>query len=108
LRPLGFTQSRTIFEMVPSNILFYAFRRFVLGRQLRWEDLPETRDRFIKRVCGQTAVQTAEIGWQLNLRYAIRHPLAAADRIAAKLFEQWQLRSGHYGTVIGVAEKPRS
>jgi len=108
LRLVSVVHSREIFEMVPSNILYYAFCRYLRRRPLRWEDLPESRYDYIRRKTGAHGAHAAHPGRLMDLRYAMRYPMAALDRISAKLFERWQLWARRYGVVICTAEKPSS
>jgi hypothetical protein len=94
--------------MVPSNILYYAFCRYLRRRPLRWEDLPESRYDYIRRKTGAHGTHATHPGRLMDLRYAMRYPMAALDRISAKLFERWQLWARRYGVVICTAEKPSS
>jgi hypothetical protein len=108
LRLASLVHSRGIFEMVPSNILYYTLCRYIRRRPLRWEDLPETRHAYIGRKTGAHWAPTTPPSWIMDLRYAIRYPMVAVDRIAARLFERWQLWARRYGIVICAAEKPGS
>ena len=99
-------QSRDIYQMLPSNILYYFVRRFLLNSELTWKDLPETRLQYMQRL-GYDAAAISRPSFGVTLRYLIAHPLATADRIASLVFERWQLLTGSYGIMTVVAEKPR-
>ncbi len=106
LRCLSVKSNGAIFAMVPANILYYAVCRYLLRRPLRWEDLPEPRHQYLKRLSG-TGGFLIQGSLAFNIRYALSHPLAVLDRVAAKLFERWQLLTDRYGILVCVAEKPR-
>lgn len=100
-------QNRAVYEMVPSNVAYHAVSRYLRRRPLRWEDLPEARNAYLRRL-GLGTVNALNVSPWLSLRYAVTHPLAAADRVLSKAFERWQLLRGTYGMMIGVAERPAS
>ncbi len=97
---------RDVFRMLPSNCIYFALHRYVLRRPLTWFDLPESREQFARRKGLAGPGYIARAGLLLNLRYALSHPLAAVDRIAAQIYERWQIRNGTYGIVTYVARKP--
>ena len=103
---VGVTQGRDIFQMVPSNILFYFVRHGLLKLNLTWNDLPETRLQYMQRL-GYDAETIRRPSFAANLRYLVTHPLAAADRMASLVFERWQLLTKTYGIMTVVAQKPR-
>lgn len=105
LRLRELAQSRAVYEMVPSNVTYHAFSRYLRRRPLRWEDLPEARHAYLRRL-GLGSPNALQVSLLLSLRYAAAHPLAAVDRILSKLFERWQLLTGTYGMMIGIAERP--
>jgi SAM-dependent methyltransferase len=100
-------QNRAVYEMVPSNVAYHVVSRYLRQRPLRWEDLPEARNAYLRRL-DLGSVNALNVSPWLSLRYAVTHPLAAADRVLSKAFERWQLLRGTYGMMIGVAERPAS
>ncbi|HTZ78210.1 MAG TPA: class I SAM-dependent methyltransferase [Stellaceae bacterium] len=105
LRLRELAQSREVYEMIPSNVTYHLFSCWLRGRALRWEDLPEARNAYLRRL-GLADASAKAVSPLHNLRYALTHPLAAVDRVVSKLFERWQLARGTYGMMIGVAERP--
>ena len=100
-------QSRAVYEMVQSNVTYHAVSRYLRHRPLTWEDLPEARHAYLRRL-GLASTNAPTVSPILSLRYAVTHPLAAVDRVLSKLFERWQLLRGTYGMMIGVMERPVS
>lgn len=101
-----FDCGRAIYEMVPSNCLYYAIYRYALRRPLAWHDLPVSLGQFARQFTGKGAGYFTHAGIRLTLHYALAHPIAALDRLAAIFFEQWQVYNGSYGTMVCVARKP--
>ncbi len=105
LRCVSVRSNGDVFAMVPANILYHAICRYVFRRALRWEDLPEPRHQFLTRLGGRHRGFLIGGGLAFNLRYALHHPLALVDRLAAMIFERWQLLTDRYGILVCVAEK---
>ena len=98
LRLVRAAHTRAIYEMRPSNCLYY-LRCRLKGRRLAWDDLPESYLAYCARRGRAPTAATL-------LAYAAEHPLAAADRLAALVYERWQLWTRRYGIVVYVAERP--
>lgn len=89
--------SRAIYEMRPANCLYYLRRRWFGRGPLEWDDLPEGLQAYGRRTGRRGAAALAG--------YAATHPLAVADRVAALVYERWQLLARRYGIVIYVAQR---
>jgi SAM-dependent methyltransferase len=89
--------TRSIYEMRPLNAVYYALRRWRGGAPLAWEDLPEGMTEYRRRTGRQGAAGAA--------RWALAHPVAAADRLASVGLERWQILTRRYGIVVYVAER---
>jgi SAM-dependent methyltransferase len=105
LSAAAFIFGRDIFQMMPSNVLFYFLRRKLLGQNLTWNDLPESRLQYMQRL-GYRPEQVRRPNLAANLRYLLSHPIAAADRVVSLAFERWQIVAKTYGIMTVVAEKP--
>jgi SAM-dependent methyltransferase len=90
--------TRRVYEMRPSNCLYYGWRR-LSGRRLEWQHLPEPYHGY----CARTGRRPGRAALVL---YAATHPVAVADRLAALVYERWQLWTRRYGIVVYVAERP--
>lgn len=98
LRAQEVIYSNAIFEMLPTNVLYYLWAR-LRRRPLLWRDLPESRRCYTRRKRLDSSIGT-------TLRYAITHPSAAADRCAATLYAYWQMWRKSYGIITVIARKP--
>lgn len=101
LESCGFTlehvvYDNSIYSLRPVNWLRLFIRRLVGMAPLAWDNLPESRQDYFRRLqCEPTL-------W-LNVKYAVTHPLTALDRILLPLFEQVQMARNTYGITTYVA-----
>lgn len=103
LESCGFTlelvvSDNSIYSLRPLHWLRLFIRRLVGIAPLTWDNLPETRQDYFRRIQREPTL------W-LNVKYAITHPLTALDRILMPLFEQVQMARHTYGITTYVARK---
>ena len=97
LRLLRADRHNRIFEMRPVNWLRHYLFNALLGRELRWQDLPETPGEYYRRVGGA--------GLGAKMGYALMHPFAILDRILMPVFEVLASPKLTCGIVTYVATK---
>lgn len=88
----------SMLSLRPVHWLRLFIRRLVGMAPLTWDNLPETRQDYFRRLQREPTL------W-LNLKYAITHPLTTLDRILMPLFEQVQMARNTYGITTYVARK---
>ena len=89
--------SRDIFDLRSVNWLRFVVYRYLLRRQLRWEDLPERPAEYFGRFGGN--------GLVAKLCYVITHPSAVLDRMLLPAFELFAPKRVSRGAIVFVARK---
>jgi SAM-dependent methyltransferase len=88
-----------VYSLGSRGALNYLYCRYVLRRPYTWRDYPPSYPEYLERRGLTRSALSA-------LRFALRHPVTAADRAFEPLVDRWQKRTGTYGIGTYVAQKP--
>lgn len=98
MRLVAIHSDDSIFEMRPVGWLKHFARRAFGRPPMRFEDVPEARNEYFRRM-------NLRGGAKDNLRFVMANPLSSLDRLLVPIYERWQIWRQTYGIATYVARK---
>jgi SAM-dependent methyltransferase len=88
----------SVYSLRPVHWLRYFVRRLTGQPPLNWDNLPETRQDYFRRLQCKPSLA-------MNIKFGLTHPITTLDRILMPMYERMQMARGTYCITIYVARK---